>query len=403
MSGNEEGGLRLNTVLRVALKKGIICRQDKLLGFHVMDFSSKIAALSQRVAKQKDSVETEEATKNAFIMPFINALGYDVFNPLEVVPEFIADVGVKKGEKVDYAIKLDGKVILLVECKPCKEKLCFQHMSQLYRYFSVTEARFSLLTNGLTYWFFTDLEEPNKMDAKPFFEFDILNYRPSHVDELKKFATEHFNVPSILETASDLKYGSLFMNEIASEIDSPSDEVVRMLIGRIFEGKISANIFAKFKPLVQKAMKDTVRELLNQRLSSAIEDGSSMGIVEITPLNLQPPLAVTEDPEEIVTTQEEIDGYQIVRAIVREVVRVDRVVMRDSKSYCAILLDDNNRKPICRLHFNRATKYLGLFTADKSEERLKIDALDDIFNYADRIKSTALNYDNSKVGAVEVS
>ncbi len=362
-----------------------------------MDFANKIAALAQRVAKQKDSVETEEATKNAFIMPFISALGYDVFDPHEVVPEFIADVGVKKGEKVDYAIKIDGKVVLLVECKPCKEKLCPQHMSQLYRYFSVTEARFSVLTNGLVYWFFTDLEEPNKMDAKPFFEFDILDYRPSHVDELKKFATENFDVPSILETASDLKYGSIFMREIASEIDSPSDEVIRMLISRVYEGKLTSNIFAKFKPLVQKAMKDTVRELLNQRLSSAIEDGSPVVAAEQAIVVTQTAESSAEELEEIETTQEEIDGYQIVRAIVREVVNVHRIVMRDSKSYCAILLDDNNRKPICRLHFNRSTKYIGLFDADKNEERVRIELLDDIFKYAERLKTAALSYDRGKV------
>ncbi|QGM45121.1 type I restriction endonuclease [Methylocystis heyeri] len=369
-----------------------------------MDFSAKIAALAQRAAKQKDSVETEEATKNAFIMPFISALGYDVFNPLEVIPEFVADVGVKKGEKVDYAIKLDGKVILLVECKPCREKLSPQHMSQLYRYFSVTDARFSVLTNGLIYWFFTDLEEPNKMDAKPFFEFDILNYRPSHIDELKKFANENFDVPLILETASDLKYGSIFIREISTEIDNPSDEVIRMLISRVYEGKLTSNIFSKFKPLVQKAMKDTVRELLNQRLSSAIEDSPSVTAVELAPSAPQsPPLTIVEGAEEVVTTEEEIEGYQIVRAIVREVVKVERIAMRDSKSYCAILLDDNNRKPICRLHFNRATKYVGLFDAEKNEEKIRIEVIDDIFRYADRLKSVALNYDSGKMSLAEVN
>jgi predicted type IV restriction endonuclease len=367
-----------------------------------MDFATKITSLAQRVAKQKDSVETEEATKNAFIMPFISALGYDVFNPHEVVPEFIADVGVKKGEKVDYAIKLDGGVILLVECKPCREKLCAQHMSQLYRYFSVTEARFSVLTNGLVYWFFTDLEEPNKMDAKPFFEFDILNYRPSHVDELKKFAAENFNVPSILETANDLKYGSIFMREISNEIDSPSDEVIKMLIGRVYEGKLTSNIFAKFKPLVQKAMKDTVRELLNQRLSSAIEDDRSNIAADASATEIaQASITEPEELQEIITSQEEIDGYQIVRAIVREVIKVERIVMRDSKSYCAILLDDNNRKPICRLHFNRAIKYLGLFDPNKNEEKIRIDELDDIFKYADRLKAAALLYDSGKVTLAE--
>ncbi|ATQ70050.1 MULTISPECIES: type I restriction endonuclease [Methylosinus] len=358
-----------------------------------MDFADKIAALSERISKQKDSIETEEATKNAFIMPFISALGYDVFNPHEVVPEFTADVGVKKGEKVDYAIKINGKVAMLIECKPCRESLSAQHMSQLFRYFSVVEARFSILTNGIKYWFFTDLDNKNKMDSKPFFEFDILNYRSAQIEELKKFTVTSFDETTILGTASDLKYGSLLTREINSEIESPSEEVTRMLIARVYEGKLTANVLAKFGPLVQKAMKDTVRELVNQRLTSAIDDSTQAARSEST---TEAPSQVVE-PDEIVTTQEEIDGYQIVRAILREVIKVDRIAMRDSKTYCAILLDDNNRKPICRLHFNRSVKYIGLFDQEKNEERVRIESLDDIFIHADRLKATIRSYDRANL------
>jgi predicted type IV restriction endonuclease len=357
-----------------------------------MDFADKIAALSERIAKQKDSIETEEATKNAFIMPFISALGYDVFNPHEVVPEFTADVGLKKGEKVDYAIKIDSKVVMLFECKPCKEGLSSQHMSQLFRYFSVVDARFGILTNGIKYWFFTDLDNKNKMDSRPFFEFDILDYRSAQIEELKKFSIKNFDEATILGTASDLKYGSLLMREIVNEIDSPSEEVMRMLISRVYEGKLTASVLAKFGPLVQKAMKDTVRELVNQRLTSAIDDSTRTAIVE-------PPSEAssqaTPEADEIITTQEEIDGYQIIRAILREVVRVDRIAMRDSKSYCAILLDDNNRKPICRLHFNRSVKYIGLFDREKNEERVRIENLDEIFIHAERLKGTIRSYEHA--------
>lgn len=370
-----------------------------------MDFADKIAALAQRIAKQKDSIETEEATKNAFIMPFLSALGYDVFDPHVVVPEFTADVGVKKGEKVDYAIKLDGNVVMLIECKSCKSALSTHQMSQLYRYFSVTEARFGILTNGIVYWIFTDLEQPNKMDGKPFFEFNMLNHRPAQVEELKKFANANFDVTTILETASDLKYGSLLMREIANEIDSPSDEVMRLLISRVYGGKLTANVLGKFGPLVQKAMKDTVRELVNQRLSSAMDDTAktALPITPSEPVKIETQAvahAMTDEDrrglDDIVTTQDEIDGYHIVRAIVREVVKVERVVMRDAKSYCAILLDDNNRKPICRLHLNRGVKYIGLFDADKNENRVRIDSLDEIFTHADRLKATAMSYDGFK-------
>jgi len=132
-----------------------------------MDFKDQIKQLGERVIRLKDQIQTEEATKNAFIMPFIQALGYDVFNPLEVVPEFTADIGIKKGEKVDYAIMKEGQPIILIECKWWGDNLDV-HNSQLFRYFHTTKSKFGLLTNGIQFRFYTDLMETNKMDEKPF-------------------------------------------------------------------------------------------------------------------------------------------------------------------------------------------------------------------------------------------
>ncbi|MCE1236990.1 MAG: type I restriction enzyme HsdR N-terminal domain-containing protein [Hyphomicrobiales bacterium] len=362
-----------------------------------MSVDEKIAALSQRITKLKDSVETEEATKNAFIMPFIGALGYDVFDPSVVIPEYTADVGVKKGEKVDYAIKRNSEIAILIECKPCKTELMTIHTSQLYRYFSVTSARFAVLTNGIKYWFYSDLDEPNKMDAKPFFEFDMLNFRPAQIEELSKFCNENFDIDTILVTASDLKYRSLIMKEFASELDDPCDELSRMLVGRVYDGKLTANVMSKFGPLVARAIKDTIRELVNQKLSSAIDDTSRTALPISTDATKEQsinstPQEATVSVEDIVTTDEERDGYNIVRAIVREVISISRIYMRDTKSYCGILIDDNNRKPLCRLHFNRDAKYIGLFDSEKNEERIRINCLEDIFNYSERLKETALRY-----------
>src|ERR1043165_5481568 len=125
-----------------------------------MEFKNAIKQLGDRVAKMKNQILTEEATKNAFIMPFIQTLGYDVFNPLEVVPEFIADIGIKKGEKVDYAIVRDGHPIILIECKHWSADLD-PHNSQLFRYFHTTPAKFGILTNGIFFRFYTDLVLPN--------------------------------------------------------------------------------------------------------------------------------------------------------------------------------------------------------------------------------------------------
>ena len=125
-----------------------------------MDFKDQIKQLGERVLKLKDQIATEEATKNAFIMPFIQSLGYDVFNPIEVVPEYITDIGTKKGEKIDYAIFKENNPTILIECKHWAQNLNL-HDGQLLRYFHVSKAKFGILTNGITYKFYTDLVEPN--------------------------------------------------------------------------------------------------------------------------------------------------------------------------------------------------------------------------------------------------
>ena len=124
-----------------------------------MDFIDKVKQLSTRISTMKDNISTEEATKTSMIMPFFQLLGYDVFNPLEFVPEYTADFGIKKGEKVDYAIMDENnQPVILVEAKWCGEPLD-KHASQLFRYFSTTPAKFGVLTNGIIYRFYTDLDD----------------------------------------------------------------------------------------------------------------------------------------------------------------------------------------------------------------------------------------------------
>lgn len=165
-----------------------------------MDFKDQIKQIGDRVAKAKEHINTEEATKHSFVMPFIQALGFDVFNPLEVVPEFVADLGIKQGEKVDYAIFKDGSPIMLVECKWHGAKLDV-HNSQLFRYFHVSKAKFGILTNGIEYRFYTDLIEPNKMDERPFFTFNITDLKEVQAEELKKFHKSYYNAETIFNTA----------------------------------------------------------------------------------------------------------------------------------------------------------------------------------------------------------
>lgn len=372
-----------------------------------MELIEKVRALAARIEKQRASVQTEEAAKTAFVMPFLQSLGYDVFDPHVVVPEFIADVGLKKGEKVDYAIKVNDKIAILIECKGCGVNLGQTQMSQLYRYFHVTEARFAILTNGIEYWFYTDLDEPNKMDQRPFFRFNMLDHRSDDVGELQKFTSDAFDVAAILSTASNLKYSSAIKAELLKEFDNPSDEMIRLLVSRVFEGNITAKVKVDFAPLVAAAFRDAIRDRVSDRLVTALEvtSGAAAGLTVSIPSTTPtapaaPPTATAEDGEEIVTTEEELEGYHIVKAIVRSEVKADRVTMRDAKSYCAILLDDNNRKPLIRMHFNsKSVKYISLFDSDKNGEKIKIESLDDIYTYAERLRVTAASYDKTKIAA----
>lgn len=358
-----------------------------------MDLIDQLRILSSRISQTKTLVQTEEATKNAMIMPFIQILGYNVFDPLEVTPELVAEVGTKKGEKVDYAILRDGKPIILFECKKCGGDLHINHASQLFRYFHVTAARFGVLTNGLVYRFFTDLEQPNKMDEKPFFEFNILDFKDRDVDELKKFTKSAFDIDTILTTANDLKYTRSIQTLLSEWMINPSEDFVRLLSADLIGNRrFTPAVKDQFTLITKRAFDQLLGEKINERLKGAMAP-EGVTIAETPRSTASNDISTSETEPAIVTTSEEIEGFHIVRSIVRDLISPRRVVMRDAQSYCAILLDDNNRKPICRLRFNNTQKLrIGLFKVNKEEELMNLESVDDIYSFADRIKATLSSY-----------
>jgi predicted type IV restriction endonuclease len=345
-----------------------------------MDFKDQVKQLSNRVEKMKDKILTEEATKNAFIMPFIQCLGYDVFNPLEVVPEFVADIGIKKGEKVDYAILKDNSPIILVECKHWSADLD-PHNSQLFRYFHTTSAKFAILTNGIYFRFYTDLVEANKMDEKPFFEFRIDDVKDVQVEKLKEFHKSYFNLESIINTASELKFMSELRNLIVKEISEPNDEFIRFFAKGVYPSIVTPKVLEHFRGLVKRSFQQYINDAINERLKSALATDQQKA-EEIEKEKLAS--AATAEESKIQTTAEEMEGFYIVRAIVCAKVKVTRVAHRDQQSYFGILLDDNNRKPICRLLFNGKKKYVSFFDTGK-EEKVEIENSSQLYEYASRL------------------
>lgn len=370
-----------------------VCILTNLLYF--MDFKDQIKQLGDRVAKMLPQIQTEEATKTSLTLPFIQILGYDIFNPSEVNPEFIADLGIKKGEKVDYAIMKGGDPILLIECKHHKEKLD-PHNSQLFRYYHTTKAKFSLLTNGVHYRFYTDLVESNKMDEKPFFEFNLTEIKDVEVDELKKFHKSYFDVDNIFTTASELKYSSEIKAVLSQEFKEPSDGFVKFFIGSVYDGRATEKVVLQFKEIVRKSVTQLISDMISDRLKSAL---SKEAEVETQRVQEEAALKVEEEAKSIETTEDEKEGFMIVKSILRKRIDSKRVVGRDTKSYYGVLLDDNNRKPLCRLQFNGAKKYLVLFDEAKNESKHELVTLDQLFDYSELLLKSVDFYEKEPVKA----
>ena len=299
-----------------------------------MDFIDRINELSARIPKQIDYCLTEEPTK---------------------------------------------KPAILFECKWANADLNIEHASQLYRYFAALhDVRFGILTNGVTYRFFTDLDKPNVMDASPFFVFNMLDYDERHISELKKFTKSAFDLTQILTSASELKYTAAIRAILDREFAQPSEELIKLLVTQVYDGKMTAKTLAQFTPLVERTLK---RFIADQTKAQKPQEPP-------TP-EPAPDAAIVQD---VVTTQEETEGFFAVKAVLRDTIDVRRLYIKDAKTYCAILLDNNNRRPVCRLHFNREQKYIGLFDKGKDEERVPIDGLDDIYKHADRLKGAIALY-----------
>ena len=353
-----------------------------------MDFKDQIKILGERVVKLKDQIATEEATKNAFIMPFLQSLGYDVFNPVEVIPEYVTDIGTKKGEKIDYAIFKDGNPIVLIECKHCNQNLDL-HEGQLLRYFHVSKAKFGILTNGVIYKFYSDLVEANKMDEKPFLEFNITDIKDIQIEELKKFHKSYFDADSITNTASELKYSNELKQLISQELNNPTHDFVKHLAKQVYPSIITAKVLDLFTQLTKKAAQALLSDLITERLNNALKKEKEDEQQEI-----QEAAALTEKANsKIETTEEELEGFLIIKSILRQKIDVSRVAYRDAQTYFAILLDDNNRKTICRLYFNGNKKYLMYFDDNKKEVKKEIQSLDDLFTHSNELLEVLNRYE----------
>ena len=359
-----------------------------------MDFIDELRNFSSHVLKIKDVVATEQATKTSLVMPFFKLLGYDIFNPKEFVPEFSADIGNMKSDKVDYAIVINDSPTILVECKKYGENLNNdKHLKQLFDYYATTpSAKLAILTDGITYQFYADIDAQNLMDTEPFLIFNILDIQEHLVPELKLFTKSSLSldVNVVIETAKELKHTSKIRELLNSLKVEPPEHFVKYVMTQINAGKQTANAINTFRPIVKRCfnqfINDNIREAVNNTLKNQIEKEV---ITELEPVKiLQEPVA-QGDEGPLPLSYDEIEAFAIVKSILREICDANRIAHRNASQYVSILLDDNQLKRICRLWFKGKRK-IHITIPDENRKPVKYDisSLNDIYNYADLLKES---------------
>jgi predicted type IV restriction endonuclease len=361
-----------------------------------MEFIDQLRAFATRVSKLKEQVQTEEATKTSLVMPFFSLLGYDVFNPLEFIPEFTADVGIKKGEKVDYAIMKDGTPTILIEAKATCENLD-RHGGQLFRYFGTTTAKFGILTNGVDYRFYTDLDEPNKMDQKPFFSINLLDLRDQEMNELKKFQKSTFDVEQVFNNAEDLKYTNQIKLFLSRQFEDPELDFTSYIVGSIYPGRRTQAILDKFKPVVKKSMSQFIGDLVNDRIKAALNQAQPNNDKQNdNDVNNDITTLESEPVSKINTIQDELEAFAIIKVLLRDILPFNKISYKDTESYFGILYENNTRKWICRLKLETSKKYIILPDENKKPQSYPLESINDIFQYADRLAKIVTEYMQNK-------
>jgi len=354
-----------------------------------MGFTEDIIKLSEQVRKRFDQVVGEEATKMALIVPFLSALGYDVYDPSEVMPEYVADFATRRAgqfEKVDYALAINGTKVMLVEAKARGQK-AEAHDGQLSKYFNaLLTTKVAIVTNGVEYRFFTDLRDKNVMDKEPFFTFNILEYDTKDIDNLKFFHRDNFEVTAITNHAEEMVYVKGMTQLLGNLLRSPSEEFVRFLVAELgtvapsyeIKGRITGKIIDKFKPIVKKSIQGSLVELMTRSLSQEITQ----------PVELEVEQEIEEEEKQqesqeskVVTTAEEIEAFEKIKAITQTSISYNfELQYKDTASYFGINLGKST------------WWFLRLYLS--SQKKSFITRLN-----VDEVKSLALNFEVQEITA----
>lgn len=340
-----------------------------------MEFADKLKEFCNRVKAIRTKIKTEEATKTSLIMPFFSLLGYDVFNPLEFVPEYTADVGIKKGEKVDYAI-VDKKQspLILIEAKYCGENLG-KHGGQLFRYFATTSAKFGILTNGIIYQFYTDLEEQNKMDKTPFLTINLLSLKESAIPYIQKFEKASFNVAAVTGKANELRYSDNIRQFLLKQLSAPDDSFIAYVMSDIYKGRKTQRVIEDFRPLVKRAFAQIVNDKAGEKLKSAIDTESAD---ETQEKNTAPkPQSVAP----ALPKMDRLEAFFMIKAFLYDSLNGKGLKYTDADKQLEISLDDELGKWLCRIDYETNLFYINLQSGDKEYIKRQFRSLSDVYSF----------------------
>jgi hypothetical protein len=294
-----------------------------------------IAAYVRRVKELAEHVRgNEQATKKSLIEPLFAILGYDLTDPRECVPEHREDFGRNRSAKpVDYAFFKDGTPIIFVEAKQVDRKLAGYH-EQLGDYFAKAPgAKLGILTNGVHWQFFTDLDNENVMDKRAFVEWHVLGDDPPPWDFLTLLQKSQYNAELIRTFAQRRHQQNLLIEEL-SRLLEPAPEFIRLAIAKIETRNLKESVIESWKPVLKAAIAEWAKQ---QRLSSVLSD------VAVT----APPEEETQRPRAVETTQAELDAF----AAIQRLLGPDRPVeYEDTASYFKVHLPGKAFWAVCRLY-----------------------------------------------------
>lgn len=331
------------------------------------DLEKNLQELSSRASVIKNHITNEEGTKTSLILPLFKILGYDIENPQKMIPEYTVE-----NDRVDYSIMQDNAPLLFIEAKSVKEDLN-KHKEQAKKYFNNSDTKIICLTNGLTYNFYSDINKDNIMDDEPFLSFDIEKITDFEIRYLKNLSIDNFT----MENYSDVVYQIKATEFIRHQLENPSDEFIRFVANNISNKKKTKKFLEKVKKLIFGSVKDVLSVISN-------------GKIVISQINTS--AKIKSNNPQIITTEEELEGYKIIVSILSEIYSVTNLNYKDTQKYFAIIA---NKKPgnwIARLYLGVKKKSIMLPDGNNGYKRYQLNDINDLYKYKDELLDSASKY-----------